>query len=222
MPPHDRERHRYECETRGRSVSSKKVDADLAEVIGAIRLDRHMIDASVDSLRIERGGGIDLDELDRRATRAHEVYLNGGLDRARYELILSEVQAQLAQTDEIDSETISKLIERLEQIDSIWARASSEQRCEIVAELIDRAYIDVSGGRIGAIVPQPAVGALMERALVAGNSGVKLVHPSEFHRSRDVVELVDLRGLEPLASPPETWFLRRPDLRRAWYVVVRP
>ena len=95
----------------------------------------------------------------------------------------------------------------MENLDALWVLASQGERYEIASRLIDKAFIDLESGLVGAIVPQPELGRLMDHALsMRPESGVTLVRSADFGVDPgEGVGVVDLRGVEPLTSTLPVW-----------------
>lgn len=183
-----RERHRDECETRGRTITASGIDRQLGEIFGTIRIDGgvpHTGRAMAARSSRPHGAG-----ATARLERAGELYLEGRIGRARYDSIVREAE-QVAEAP-VDLGRVARCRDLMGDLPRLWSRLPHQGRYEITAELIDTAYIDVDEGTIGAIVPVKELDWLMEQAL---ESSVGL------HK----VALVEMRGHASPSTPPLLW-----------------
>lgn len=159
-----RERHACDCPTaRGKAVVAHRIDATVGAVIAAIELrpdwrERIAIQAA------RRDAGEDVGALRAERRRVGRAYSDGTLDESEYEARLEAIDARIAATEIVAVPDLETVVALTADLGRLWECATAAERQQLVAPLVDRAYVDMGTKKLVRIAPAPAFRALIEAA----------------------------------------------------------
>ena len=123
---------------------------------------------------------VDLKERKRRLSRA---YANMAFSDAEYETKLREIEASLRLTEQVELPTLEEAAQLFRDIPQLWKEATPEEQRKLLSPLLERVYVDMESGRIGAIAPAPGFRRLLEGAMTPSpGSHVLLLSEDESDR----------------------------------------
>lgn len=110
---------------------------------------------------MQNAGGPSLADLRERQARLARAYADGGYSLAEYEARIAAVDAGMsfaACSEPVEAEEVAGL---LNDLPAMWTDATADERRRLLAQFIDRVYVDVRSKRLSWIVPAPAFRVLL-------------------------------------------------------------
>ena len=202
-----RERHAHECATNNRSIMADAIDKQIETILTSVELQPGWRDRIAQLVVADHHGPdpVDLKERKRRLSRA---YANMAFSDAEYETKLREIEASLRLTEQVELPTLEEAAQLFRDIPQLWKEATPEEQRKLLSPLLERVYVDMEIGRIGAIAPAPGFRRLLEGAMTPSpGSHVLLLSEDESDRMnvwswwrRGRVELYLKHGLSVLVT----------------------
>lgn len=199
-----RERHRRPCRTLGRSVSAGRLDQEMGDVFGAIRLSPEALQTALEATRRTLATSEDLDRLQdakRRLARAYAV--PGAFTEAEYEIRMADIDARLRAALWTAAPPLEEAYALVRDLPALWGRADEQERRELLGAAVEEVYVDIERRAVAGFRPVPGLEALLraavETAAARNGSGAGVV-------------LVETRGIVSLTPPPVhggIWAVRR-------------
>ena len=196
-----RERHAHECATNNRSIMADAIDKQIETILTSVELQPGWRDRIAQLVVADHNGPdpVDLKERKRRLSRA---YANMAFSDAEYETKLREIEASLRLTEQVELPTLEEAAQLFRDIPQLWKEATPEEQRKLLSPLLERVYVDMESGRIGAIAPAPGFRRLLEGAMTPSpESHVLLLSEDESDRM-DVWSWWRRGRVELLAHPP--------------------
>jgi len=163
-----REQHGQACGTLGRSFTAAIVDAQVAALVGALRLDDGLLQEAAEAAQGRTSiDATSVDAIDGELKRLARAYGDGAYTEAEYDgrrdAILARRRRLVAAAGGGDIGEAAALIRDLPRL---WREASIEQRREILGCLFEAVEVDMERRRIESIVAVAAFDALLREAAV--------------------------------------------------------
>ena len=141
---------------------AKKVDEQIETVLTSVRLlpDWRNEMARLTAANHEQPDIKGLEE--KKKKRLSRAYADGAFNDSEYEGRLADIDAKLRLTGRLELPTLDEAAELFEDIPQFWKEATPEERRKLISPLIERVYVDMETGRIGAIVPEAGFRRLLD------------------------------------------------------------
>jgi len=189
--PFYRERHGKRCGTNGRSLSSERLDWQVAEIWRSIEFEPDWR-VRVAELASSEYEGPDIAELNERRRRLARAYADGGFSDAEYLDLRKMLEQQVRAATMLRGPSFEEAAEIFGDMPALWERATVNERRALLTPLIERVYVDVESQRIGAITPTPGFQRLLDCAIRRNaESRVVLLDREETRRLMSGLELVE-------------------------------
>ena len=156
-----RERHSHECSTNNRSIMAKRVDEQIETILTSVQLVPDWRDRMA-RLTVANYDQSDIKGLKEKRKRLSRAYADGAFNDTEYDARLADIDAKLRLTSPFELPTLEEAAELFEDIPQFWKEAAPEERRKLISPLIERVYVDMETGRIGAIVPEAGFRRLLE------------------------------------------------------------
>ena len=153
------QRRSVECGSRCRYVRASVVEAQVAELVGRLRLPadwRSRLEAMA-------GESPDRDEqeqkrrnLEGKLRNLRAIFLDGDMNRDEYARRKLDIEGQLAGLQTPDVPAVQAAGETLENLATAWAKATLEIRGEMLRALFEFVVVDVTAARVVSVRPRPA------------------------------------------------------------------
>ena len=140
---------------------SKKVDEQIETILTSIQLLPDWRDEIV-RLAVADHGEVDIKGLQEKRRRLSRAYAEGAYNDTEYDARLADIDVKLRLTSPLGLPTLEEAAELFEDIPQFWTEATPEERRKLISPLIERLYVDMETGRIGAIVPEAGFRRLLE------------------------------------------------------------
>ncbi|MEX1022411.1 MAG: recombinase family protein [Dehalococcoidia bacterium] len=162
--PRYRERHGVPCVTNGRSVLSHRIDEQIADIWRAIEFAPDWRDRMAD-LTSQQYQGPNLVTLNDRRRRLARAFADGAYSDAEYLDLRTAVDEQLRAATRVVGPSYEAAAAIFEDIPAMWERARPDERRTLLDPLIERLYVDIDSGLLGALTPTPAFRDLLDHAM---------------------------------------------------------
>lgn len=174
--PQYRERHRYPCDTRERSIVASVIDGQLGQLFASIELTPAMVEYALTSLRKQDGG--ELDALRAQRRRVARTYMDGAIGEMEYRTRIMEIDGRMQAAAPVDESRITEIAAVLGDLGMLWAEATVEERHALLRPLVDAVYVDLDERRVVGVEAAPDAAAMLRLASVKAGSKVRLA-PAE-------------------------------------------
>ncbi len=146
------------CPVAGRTVRMDIIDAQVADLVGRLRLPddwrSRLKEISGHDEERERVEG-QRKYLEGKRRRLRELYLDGDVGRAEYDLRKAEIEEDLAALRVPDAPDVEAAGEALESLGDAWEGASLETRRDMLRVIFEAVWVDVAEKRLVCVRPYP-------------------------------------------------------------------
>ena len=167
--PRYRERHGALCRTNSRSVLSRRVDWQMAEIWRAVEFPSDWRER-VAEIASAAYNGPDVVALNEKRRRLARAYADGAFGDAEYTARLSAIDVQVRAATAACAPTYEEAAALFSDMPALWERATHAERRQLLEPLIERVYMDIDSGLIGGIVPTPGFRLLLADVLEPAES----------------------------------------------------
>jgi hypothetical protein len=108
---------------------------------------------------------VDIGRLQPERKRVVRTFLDESITEEEYRRRLVEIDSQIRTAQPVVQAGIEDAAALLSDLPALWPEATSGERQQLIAPLIERSYIDVEYRCIAAIAPTPAFRSLLKNAL---------------------------------------------------------
>ena len=157
-----RERHAHECPTNNKSIMAKAVDQQIEAILTSVELRPGWRDRMAE-LVVADARGPNPTDLKERKRRLSIAFANMAFSESEYKARLGEIEASLRLTEQVELPTLEEAAQLFGDIPQLWKEATPEEQRKLLSPLLERVYVDMESGRIGAIAPAPGFRRLLER-----------------------------------------------------------
>jgi len=179
-----RERHSHQCSTNNRSIMAKSLDEQIEVILTSVKFRPQWRDEMA-RLAIASTEGPSPKELNDKLRRVSKSYIAGGISDSQYEADISEINARLRLTENVELPTLEEAARLFGDIPQLWEEATPEERRKLISPIVEQVYVDMESSMIGAIVPAAGFRRLLEGAMArAEDSAVMLLSEDETDRQR--------------------------------------
>ena len=158
------EPYHRDCATTGKSFRTTPVDAQIAEIFGALEFDPEVLNRMA-TLTVEaRQTGPSADEISAARNRLAITFNDQTIEESEYMRRKAELDRQAQQIAPVADVTMQEAVEVFANFPALWAEATPEEQNRLLAPLVDAAWIDICTRRIAGLSPTPAFTQIVESA----------------------------------------------------------
>ncbi len=162
--PMYRERHSFECETKGRSVMAYRLDEQIGAILQSIDLNPDW-QRRIIRLTVQGQEGPDPREIQEKRRRISRAYAEGAFSDREFDEKLAELDGLMAKTRVTELPTLEEAAELFQNLPELWTEATTQERRQLINPLIERVYVDMESKLVGAITPVPAFRTVLDAAI---------------------------------------------------------
>jgi site-specific DNA recombinase len=187
------------CEAVGRYWPTPVIDHQIEEVVRPVEMAQEWKERALELASAENNV-LDLRlhrrSIEGRRRRILELYKDGVIDRVEFDREMRVIGNQLKTIAPVDVTLAELSIADFERFGSIWDAATPEEKCDLLARMVEGLYVDFKSGQLLELVPRAGFryvfeGAGITKPLARLGSGRQLtigdpegIRTPDLHRDR--------------------------------------